>query len=107
MGARPGVGFRAGDGTGLVLRGQQTGHEPEGPPDPGSHPGQHAATSNPGQVLSVGAFRLASADAWSNLLWLWPVWLVLMSGRADTPRNPGPGSARSAGSRPPAAARVP
>ncbi len=53
-----------------------------------------------GLVPPVGAFRLASADAWSNLLWLWPVWLVLMNGRAGTPRNPGPGSARSAGSRP-------
>jgi len=30
-----------------------------------------------------------------------------MSGRADTPRNRGPDSARSAGSRPPAVPRVP
>ncbi len=100
VGARPGMGVRAGDGIGLVLRGQQPGHEPDGPPDAGPHSGQHVVTSKSGLVPPVGAFRLASADVWSNLLWLWPVWLVLMSGRAGTPRNPGPGSARSAGSRP-------
>ena len=37
MGARQGVGFRAGDGRGLVLRRQQPGHEPDGPTHPGPH----------------------------------------------------------------------
>ena len=43
--AATGVGLRAGDGRGLVLRREQPGHERDGPAHPGSHPGGRMASS--------------------------------------------------------------
>src|ERR1022692_443453 len=39
------MGLRAGSGGSLVLRREQPGHEPDGPAQPGTHPGRHISSS--------------------------------------------------------------
>src|SRR5271165_2609240 len=63
MGARQGMGVRAGDGSGLVLRQEQPGHEPDGPAHLDTHHDGHIITLSPCSASSETLCATHCSDA--------------------------------------------